>query len=47
MTAINLVVAVAAIAFFGRIIRQKVRNSSRTMVAASPVVRGVSTIEVG
>ena len=47
MTAINLVVAVAAIAFFGRIIRQKVSNSSRTMVAASPVVRGISTIEVG
>ena len=47
MTGINSVVAVVSIAFFGRIIRQKVRNSSRTTAAASPVVRGVSTIEVG
>ena len=47
MTAINIPVAVVSIAFFGRIIRQKVRNSSRTTAAASPVVRGVSTIEVG
>ena len=47
MTAINIPVSVVSIAFFGRIIRQKVRNSSRTTAAASPVVRGVSTIEVG
>ena len=47
MTAINIPVAVVSIAFFGWIIRQKVRDSSRTTAAASPMVRGVSTIEVG
>ena len=47
MTAINVPVAVVSILLFGRIIRQKVRNSSRTTAAASPAVRGVSTIEVG
>lgn len=47
MSAINIPVAVVSIAFFGWIIRQKVRDSSRTTAAASPVVRGVSTIEVG
>ena len=47
MAGINTVLAVASIAFFGRIIRQQVRNSSRTTAAAAPVVRGVSTIEVG
>ena len=47
MSGINIVVAVVAIAFFGRIIRQKVRNSSRTAAASAPMVRGVSTIEVG
>ena len=47
MTGINTVVAVVSIAFFGRIIRQKVRNSSRTAVASAPLIRGVSTIEVG
>ena len=47
MTAINIVVAVVSIAFFGRIIRQKVRTTSRTATASAPMVRGVSTIEVG
>ena len=47
MTAINIVVAVVSIAFFGRIIRQKVRTTSRTATASTPMVRGVSTIEVG
>ncbi len=47
MTGINMVVAVVSIGFFGRIIRQKVRNSSRTATASTPMVRGVSTIEVG
>ena len=47
MTGINMVVAVVSIAFFGRIIRQKVRNSSRTTTASAPMVRGVPTIEVG
>ena len=47
MTGINIVVAVVSIAFFGRIIRQKVRNSSRTAAASAPLIRGVSTIEVG
>ena len=47
MTGINTVVAVVSIAFFGRIIRQKVRNSSRTAAASAPLIRGVSTIEVG
>ena len=47
MTAINIVVAVVSIAFFGRIIRQKVRTTSRTAAASAPLVPGVSTIEVG
>ena len=47
MAGINTVVAVVSIAFFGRIIRQKVRNSSRTTTASAPMVRGVPTIEVG
>ena len=47
MTGINIVVAGVSIAFFGRIIRQKVRNSSRTAAASAPLIRGVSTIEVG
>ena len=47
MTAINIPVAVVSILLFGRIIRQKVQNSSRTTAAASPAVRGVPTIEVG
>ncbi|MCY4417897.1 MAG: NADH-quinone oxidoreductase subunit NuoH [Chloroflexi bacterium] len=47
MAGINMVVAVVSIAFFGRIIRQKIRNSSRTMTASAPMVRGVPTIEVG
>ncbi len=47
MTAINIPIAVVSIALFGRIIRQKVRTSSRTTVAPSPMVSGVSTIEVG
>lgn len=47
MAGINIVLAAVSIAFFGRIIRQKVRTSSRTTPAAAPVVGGVSTIEVG
>ena len=47
MTGINIVVAVVSIAFFGRIIRQKVRTTSRTAAATAPLVPGVSTIEVG
>ena len=47
MTGINIVVAVVSIAFFGRIIRQKVRTTSRTAAASAPLVPGVSTIEVG
>ena len=46
MAAINIVLAAASIAFFGRLIRQKVRTGSRTTVATQPVVSGVPTIEV-
>ncbi len=46
MAGINIVLAAASIAFFGRLIRQKVRPSSQTTVAARPLVRGVPTIEV-
>ena len=47
MAAINVVVAAVSITFFGRIIRQKVRPSSWNVPAASPLMRGASTIEVG
>lgn len=47
MTGINMVLAVVSIAFFGRLIRQKVQSGPAVAVAARPVVPGVSTIEVG
>ena len=46
MAAINIVLAGVSIAFFGRLIRQKVRTSSRTAASTQSVVSGVPTIEV-
>ena len=47
MAGINTGLAAVSIAFFGRLIRQKVRANSRTTTAAQTVARGVPTIEVG
>lgn len=47
MTGINIPLAVVSIGLFGGIIRQKVQTSSRRAATGSPLVRGVSTIELG
>ena len=46
MAGINIVLAAVSIAFFGRLIREKVRTGIPVTAASPPVVRGVPTIEV-
>ena len=46
MAGINIVLAAVSIAFFGRLIREKVRTSAPVAPASQPLVRGVATIEV-
>ena len=46
MAGINFVLAAVSIAFFGRLIREKVRTGLPVTPASQPLVRGVPTIEV-
>jgi NADH-quinone oxidoreductase subunit H len=46
MAAINIALAAGSIAFFGRLVRQRVRTSGQNPATAHPAVRGGPTIEV-
>ncbi len=46
MAVINIVLATVSIAFFGRLIREKVRTGLPVTPVSQPLVRGVPTIEV-
>lgn len=46
MAGINIVLAAVSIAFFGRLIREKVRTGAPVAPVSQPLVRGVPTIEV-